>query len=181
VAIATIPVLRAMGINDITLLGRYEPKLAVARAMGAARTIKATKNRAGINELTEADWTANGTATGVFDLAISCVGGAAEPLVDLVPRMERNGRIVHLGVTHGLQSVDLSQVFHKELRIIGSNCYSYRGQQKESALALELMRRRPEVFRRLFTHRVPLEKINEGLEMMLYSERDRVVKILVEP
>jgi threonine dehydrogenase-like Zn-dependent dehydrogenase len=52
--------------------------------------------------------------------------------------------------------------FMKEPKIVGSNCYGRAGRQSDYELGIEIMRRRPEEFRRLITHRFALTDAAEA-------------------
>jgi NADPH:quinone reductase-like Zn-dependent oxidoreductase len=123
----------------------------------------------------EEDWVQavlEGTGGRGVDLVQDNVGAKTWPSALRV--LAGNGRLVSTGSHSGAEvTFDLSRIYHRQLRIIGSNGGTYQ----ELATVLDLMekgRLKPIVDKVL-----PLEKIHEGHRLL--EEYDHFGKIVIEP
>jgi 2-desacetyl-2-hydroxyethyl bacteriochlorophyllide A dehydrogenase len=171
VGLTAVAAARAMGASFIASTARYPQQREMAAAMGADLVVEGTNE--GIAAATKA-------AGGGFDVVVETVGGHAETLGQALQAVAINGRISVLGAFSQPVSIHPIMLFVKEPTIVGSNCYGRGGRQSDYELAIEIMRRRPEEFRRLITHRYGLDEIATA-----YATADDkssgAIKVMVSP
>lgn len=162
-----IQIARLSGAATIIAVDVRPAALERAAAVGADATVNASEERASrrIREL-----------TGGVDLAIECVG-RAESIGEAVTSLRRGGRAVVVGMGPEAIALPPPNIFTwSEYALIGSFGSSARTVERLLAMAatgrLDLSRS--------VTHRLPLDEVNHGLELLRSPESD-VVRIVVEP
>jgi NADPH:quinone reductase-like Zn-dependent oxidoreductase len=105
------------------------------------------------------------------DLVQDNVGAATWPLA--LKALARNGRLVPCGSHSGVSfPLDITQIYHKQLRILGSNGGTFHDLQRVLAL-VESGHVRPVV-----DHVLPLEQIREGHRLL--EEGQHFGKVVIE-
>lgn len=138
----------------ITVIGRHEEKLSLARAYGA--------DHIHLGDL-PTEW------VGRFDLAIEASGspsGLASSLNLVMP----GGTVVLKSTHHDLTPLDTSQVVVNELNIVGSRCGRF-------ANALDFIAGGEVNLTQLITHRFPLE---DGVFAFEQAELQNVMKVILQ-
>jgi threonine dehydrogenase-like Zn-dependent dehydrogenase len=138
---------------SVTLIGKHENKLAIAR-------------RRGIETLMLADADAMSRAVDVVVEASGAESGFALALNLLRPR----GTLVLKSTFQGRTSIDAAHIVVQEIRVIGSRCGRF-------APALDLLKNKQVDVESMITDRFPLSK---GVEAMQRATERGVLKVLLE-
>lgn len=153
---------RVHGAAEITAVDLTDETLAVARAMGAHRTI---------NVATDPDWVARHSPNkGTFDVMLECSGNERALRAGLEV-MRPRGVVVQLGLG-GDVSLPQNLVVAKELSVCGSFRF-----HAEFALAVRLINEGRVDMRPMITGAYPLAQAREAFE--LASDRRRAMKVLL--
>ena len=154
---------RVHGAAEIVAVDVTDETLAVARAMGADRTV---------NVASEPDWTQRYSADkGTFDVMIECSGNerALRAGLDV---MRPRGVVVQLGLG-GDVNIPQNLIVAKELSLCGSFRF-----HAEFALAVRLINEGRVDLRPMVTRTYPLEQAREAFA--LASDRRRAMKVLID-
>ena len=95
--------------------------------------------------------------------------GASAALNNAVKSLLPNGRLVLMGNPFGDMNIErgvYSEILRREITMLGTWNSSYNDRVNDWTAVAEEMRRGSMQFESLITHRFPLEKCNEALEMM---------------
>jgi threonine dehydrogenase-like Zn-dependent dehydrogenase len=114
------------------------------------------------------------------DTVIETVGGTADTLNDAIHYARRGGSIAVLGIFAGATAISALALVVKEVRLIGSMTYGRSGTRADFDIALDLLARAPERYRRLLTHRFHLKDIAAAFETA-GDKRSGCIKVAVEP
>ncbi len=110
------------------------------------------------------------------DLAIDCASGDGSSTSQAIDATRSAGRVVVTGIPSGNRvSLDFHTMRRKELVL-----YHVRRSNHESEAALDLLRRMPERFAPLITHRVPLDSVERAFTMLVRHE-EPAGKVVVQP
>jgi alcohol dehydrogenase len=159
----------AAGAGTIVAVDTTERKLDFARELGADETVL----WAGSPEDTaEAVRTASG---GGVDYAIEATGRPEAMLAAFLSTRAR-GAAVLIGIPRpdAVLPLPALSIPRMERRVLGS-IYGSTYPERDFALTLELYRRGRLPLDRLITHRVPLEQVQDGLDLLLAGEAIRAV------
>ena len=154
---------RVHGAAEIVAVDVTDETLAVAKAMGADRTV---------NVASESDWTQRYSADkGTFDVMIECSGNerALRAGLDV---MRPRGVVVQLGLG-GDVNIPQNLIVAKELSLCGSFRF-----HAEFALAVRLINEGRVDLRPMVTRTYPLEQAREAFE--LAGDRRRAMKVLID-
>ena len=154
---------RVHGAAEVVATDVVDEPLAVARALGADRTI---------NVVTDGGWVARHAADkGTFDVLLECSGNA-RALRDGLDVVRPRAVVVQLGLG-GDVALPQNVVVAKELDIRGSFRF-----HAEFALAVELINARRVDLAPLVTHRFPVQRAREAFERA--GDRRRAMKVLLD-
>ncbi|MFH0130195.1 L-idonate 5-dehydrogenase [Variovorax sp. VaC1] len=163
IGVLAIAAARAHGAAEITATDVVDEPLAIARAMGADRTINAAQDKG---------WVARHSADkGTFDVMLECSGNE-RALRDGLEVMRPRGVVVQLGLG-GDVSIPQNMVVSKELSICGSFRF-----HAEFALAVRLINEGRVDLSPVVTHTFPMLKAREAFE--LASDRKQAMKVLID-
>ncbi|HEY0101463.1 MAG TPA: alcohol dehydrogenase catalytic domain-containing protein [Pyrinomonadaceae bacterium] len=141
---------------SVTLLGRHEKKLDIARARGVETALV---------EASGDDLTAQ-----AFDVVVEASGAASGFALAL--RLTRpRGALVLKSTFHGATEIDAARIVVEEISIVGSRCGRF-------APALELLRRDAVDVASLITEEFALA---DGLRAMQRATENGVLKVLLKP
>jgi L-iditol 2-dehydrogenase len=168
IALLFLQVARLQGACRILLAGRHAARLAVARELGASRTVDSNGEAlyAAVSEFT------SGT---LADAVVECAG--TEEAWSTAAKLSATGGEVLLfaGRPAGEQATfDAYRIHYEEIDIKGAFHYG----SKDVRDALGMLARRDVRIAPLVTHRRPLARFSEALDLAL--ER-RALKVAVEP
>jgi L-idonate 5-dehydrogenase len=154
---------RVHGAAEVVVTDVVDEPLAVARALGAQRTINVAR---------ETGWVpAFAADKGTFDVLLECSGNE-RALRDGLEVLRPRGVVVQLGLG-GDVALPQNLVVAKELEIRGSFRF-----HAEFALALRLINEGRVDLGPLITHRLPVEQARDAFE--LASDRRRAMKVLID-
>jgi threonine dehydrogenase-like Zn-dependent dehydrogenase len=139
IGLLCIAAAQAAGATDVQCAARHEFQRERAAALGATT-------------LDDDD----------FDVVVDTVGGHSDALRESMARARPGGTVVVLGIYDDLVAVSAYDLSLKELRIVGSNCYSHVGGHQDFAAALDLLVDRRDDLRPLVTHEFALEHVNDA-------------------
>lgn len=156
--LACVVAARAAGAGQVIVTGlaQDEPKLEVARAFGADRTVVVERESAlqVVRELTDG---------AMADVVVEVTSGATEPVVEALDLAAYGGRVVLAGMKYAkVDGFDANKVMMKELVLLGALAVDHPSY--EAAIRLIESRRLP--LELMHTHTLPL------------AEADRAVRIL---
>jgi threonine dehydrogenase-like Zn-dependent dehydrogenase len=140
----------------ITVFGRHEDKLDLARGFGAHRV------HLGNGDLA-AEW------LGRFDIAIEA-SGSSSGLANALKLVKPRGTVVLKSTHHDLTPLDTSQVVVNELNIVGSRCGRF-------APALDLIASGEVDLISLISRRLPLE---DGIFALEQAKLPNVMKVILQ-
>jgi L-iditol 2-dehydrogenase len=168
VGLTTVQVCKALGANQVILVGTRPARLELGRRLGADHVINAreTDPVAGVLGLT------GGAGA---DMAIECSGDAGTPQ-QCAEVTKRGGRIVIVAFYPGTVTLDLNTVVRKDISIHTSRGEGGNNVKRAVALAAQGKLRGAE----MVTHRFPLEDIGTAFRTL----RDRAgdpVKVVILP
>lgn len=147
---------KAQTAASVTLIGKHENKLGIARARGVETAL--------VEEL-RSDLPAQ-----TFDVVVEASGAASGFALAL--RLTRpRGTLVLKSTFHGATGIDAARIVVEEISIVGSRCGRF-------APALELLRRDAVDVASLITDEFPL---TDGLRAMQRARESGVLKVLLKP
>jgi len=163
IGVLAIAAARAHGAAEITATDVVDEPLAIARAMGADRTINVAQDKT---------WVSRHSADkGTFDVMLECSGNE-RALRDGLEVMRPRGVVVQLGLG-GDVSIPQNMVVSKELSICGSFRF-----HAEFALAVRLINEGRVDLSPVVTHTFPMLQAREAFE--LASDRKQAMKVLID-
>ena len=182
--------LRGLGSRArVVMVARHGFQRDLAQAGGADEVLMSPDRRrlgeavgARLLPTTLGGGTLEGGATHCFD----CVG-STRSMQDGLLGLRARGTYVLVATLGKISGVDLSSVWHRELRIKGANCYGKGvfngGTVSTYDLALDLLANRlgPERLDGLLTHVFPLERWREAFATAFDKRNTSSVKVAVSP
>lgn len=162
---------RAMGASDVFVTARYPHQAEAARALGADLVVDANDNA--VPELQAA------FGDRPPEVAVETVGGHGDTLDQAIALVRPGGRVSILGVFTGPVSVNATLAVLKEVTLLGGITYGRPGSRSDFEVAIEIAAGQPEELRRLITHRIPLDDIQQGLAIAA-DKSQRSIKVTVE-
>jgi L-iditol 2-dehydrogenase len=168
IALLFLQVARLNGAGRILIAGRHAQRLAVARELGAAVTVDSSSDdlRGAVADFT------NGTFA---DVVVECAGSADAWSMAATLAGTAAEVLLFAGRPAGeMATFDAYRIHYEEIDIKGAFHYG----SKDVREALNLLTRRDVQIAPLVTHRRPLARFHEALDLAL--ER-RALKVAVEP
>lgn len=165
IGLICIAVLRTMGIENITAIDGNAQRLEFAKKMGADKTVNFTEFK-GIEALTEGVKDSFGGH--LADFAFQCTGS---PLAhsNIYKFIRNGGGLCELGFFINGGDATINPHFDlcsKEITLVGSWVYTLR----DYATTFDFLKRANAIglpIKELITHKFPLDKMNEALEVNL--------------
>lgn len=149
IGLMAIAAAKAMGATYVGATARHPHQKEMALALGADDVFG--DDPSSVGQLAKASRGA--------DIVVETVGGHASTLADALTIVGPGGHISVLGAFTQPVQIHPIMLFLKEPRIVGSNCYGRMGRLADYEVAIEIMRRNAESFRRCITHRFPLADV----------------------
>ncbi len=173
IGLSVMQVAKTCGARTIVVC-RSESSQERARKAGADETV----NSSGV-DVDEAvkDYT---YGAGV-DIVYEAVGGTASTIEQAIRIVSKGGRIGVVGCFRGATSIDLFTLMIKEVDLMPVWSYSTYGFRREFDVALDLLSLGLVSADVLITHRVSLDNIDKGFELMDKGSKSGVGKVLVIP
>jgi threonine dehydrogenase-like Zn-dependent dehydrogenase len=177
----TIAALRHFGIGgQVVAVAKHAGQRRLARELGADVVIEPSEIRRGVRRLTGSMALGGGDIvrlTGGADAVFDCVGSAVS-ITDAFDVTRPRGLIALVGMP-GVVEIDLTALWHKELRLAGTYAYGTEGaaesRQRTFDLAFELVRAAE--LGRLVTASYPLARYTDAVSHAAAAGRRGAVKI----
>ena len=119
-----------------------------------------------------------------FDCVIETVGRNQSDTLNLaINSVKKNGCIIVAGVygNNPINSVLLRELFYKQVTLRGSNSYSYWNKEDEFRIAIKLLENNKlENLNKLISHKLPLEKFEEGIALMKNKNKN-TIRVVFNP
>ncbi len=148
---------REAGASEILVTARRPHQRDAARACGAHRVLAPDDLGAALADPSEEG----------FDVVLDTVGDdPGTSLADAFAGVRPGGAVVVLGIYAEKPPIDALRLMMHEIRLVGSLCYGRVGGRADFEVALDILARRGDALRKtLVTHRVPLERLGDGLRL----------------
>jgi threonine dehydrogenase-like Zn-dependent dehydrogenase len=160
---------RALGANR-ALCPRDEPLIDLAIRLTGAPRLKPVLGR---------DFLAGG-----FDRVFDCVGSAAS-LADAFAVIRPGGTIVMVGASGVMPKLDLSFLWSKEIRLVGTLGYGFeeqRGSRRRTFdIALDVLAAPARPVEDLVTHRFSFDRVRDALRANLFRHKSGAMKTILHP
>ena len=122
---------------------------------------------------------------GGYDLVIDCVG-LPSTLDDALRATRPRGTLVIAGCQGVVHKVDLTFVWSRELRVVGTLAYGWcndlEGKRRRTFdVTIDLVGSDLDRLRPLLTHTIPLERYGEAIELSLDRRESQSVKVAIRP
>lgn len=175
----------------VTALSLEDYQLALAERLGAHHTLRpegredvlvrlaAETGSALLKPVLGRPWLAGG-----YDLVVDCVG-SARSVDDALRATRPGGTVLLVGCAGEIPRLDLSFVWAKELRLVGTLAYGHAtlpgadAARRSFDITLELLQGTARPVEALVTHRLPLEAYGQALELSLDRRAHRSVKAVL--
>jgi threonine dehydrogenase-like Zn-dependent dehydrogenase len=173
IGLSVMQVARACGARTI-VIDLLQSSLELARKAGASEIIDAST--VDVEEAIKAHTSGAGA-----DIVYEAVGGRASTIEQAIRIVSRGGRIGVIGSFTGVTSFNFFDLLVKEVDLVPIWSYSTCGFRSEFDVALDLLSRGLVCANVLITHRVSLDNINQGFELMERKCESGAGKVLVIP
>ncbi len=168
VGLCVLSLAKNMGAYRVVVVGRGH-RLKTAGELGADVLVDFEKGDvpARIRELTDGKGA---------DEVIECSGAPTGPRL-AIDCTRKGGTVGLIGQYHESKAepMSLAKIVNEQIRIIGS-----KANPNVAAKVLRLLDKGVVDWKRLITHRFPMERYNEGIDLFV-NRRDNVVKVVIEP
>jgi 2-desacetyl-2-hydroxyethyl bacteriochlorophyllide A dehydrogenase len=141
--------------HDVDLEARHPHQVAAAERLGAGRP------------------------SGEYDVVVEAAGSESG-LARCADLARPGGRVVLLGVYHGLAPVPGAMTLVKELTWIGAMAYEQHGDAREVDEVAAMLAGTPEIARTVITHRFPLDDAAEAFRVAA-DRASGAIKVVLEP
>jgi L-iditol 2-dehydrogenase len=121
---------------------------------------------------------------GGFDRVFDCVGSAAS-LADAFAVTRPGGTIVMVGAAGVMPKIDLSFLWSKEIRLIGTLAYGFEERdgtrRRTFDIALDVLASADRPIEQLVTHRFAFERVRDALRANLFRGKSGALKTVLHP
>lgn len=121
---------------------------------------------------------------GGFDRVFDCVGSPTS-LSDAFAVTRPGGTIVMVGAAGIMPKLDLSFLWSKEIRLVGTLGYGFEDRdgtrRRTFAIALDLLASVDRPIEDLVTHRFAFERVRDALRANLFREKSGAIKTVLHP
>ena len=172
-ALILLQLARTMTAGPIVVFGKYDYLLKLALALGASQAIISSTKQSRSTIFADS-----------FDVVIEAVGGRQSmTLQSCIELVAPGGTIAVLGVFDFgfLGAIPLRRAFCKEIKIFGVNSYSVWEGVREFDKALRLLSAGSVDVEQLISHRLPLARFQEALDIVKKKQETGVIKVVIEP
>ncbi len=163
IGVMAAAICRHAGARNVVVTDMNEYRLDLARKMGATRVVNVAKQKLPdvMHEL--------GMKEG-FDVGLE-MSGVESAFRDMLAAMNHGGRIALLGIPPGPMAIDWNQVIFKGLVLKGI----YGREMFETWYKMTAMVQSGLDIRPVITHRLPVDRFQEGFDIMLSGQCGKVV------
>lgn len=171
IGLLSVAAARGAGAAEVWITARHPQQRSAAEALGATRVFMG-EDAAGV--------LADVARQQPVDAIIETVGGTADTINQALTLVRPGGWVAVLGVFTGRPALNALLLLVKEIRLVGSLTYGRPGPRADFDVALQLLAEQPERFRRLITHRFPLDQITRAFETAA-DKRSGAIKVAIQP
>ena len=168
VGLTTVQVLKALGANQVILVGTRPSRLELGRRLGADHVVNARET----DPVQEVLGLTGGLGA---DMTIECSGGLDAPQ-QCAQATKRGGKIVIVAFYPSMITIDLSAIVRNDISIHTSRGEGGNNVKRAVALAAQGKIRGAE----MVTHHFPLTDIAEALRVVAERDGDPV-KVVIQP
>ncbi|MBS7622596.1 zinc-binding dehydrogenase [Candidatus Bathyarchaeota archaeon] len=162
VGLCTLQIAKLSGATVIAVDIR-DDKLRLAESLGADYTVNSAKK----DLVTEVKELTNGRGVDfVYELV-----GQGKTMRDSMSILARGGKLVFIGYSEDNLTLDPRRTIREELQVVGSRASS----KFETMEVVRLVSEGKFKLEPLISHRIPLEKVNDGLDLVRRGEAIRAV------
>jgi len=170
VGLMVLQAAKAFGAGEIIITDVLNPRLELARELGAEYTIN-------VKDTDPIKWIHDTFGKDGIDEVFECVGGGQSVTVNQAIQLARKGtRIILVGVFEGKLPVELGLAQDRELELIGSLMYK----SNDFSEAIDLIHEGKINARRLISRIFPLKKAEEAIRLM-EKEKGKIIRIILIP
>ncbi len=166
IGLYALQAIKARGAHTVILIGRSRDRLSVAADLGADY-VWSTQDGDPAEAVSR--WTGGRMASVVFEAT-----GNAGALPDVFACAAPAARVVLAGIFHDPSTITPAAIVRRELQVIGSFCYTWEDFEE----SLWLLARGQITTRRIVTHILPLDQMDQALQLI--RER-RAIKVILQP
>ncbi len=188
VGLNTLQVVKAVEPDaKVTVIARYASQEEMAKKLGADKVIRGGDLYKAVAEDTDGNlfdgMLGSRMILGGYDIIHDSVG-SGKTFQDALRWVRGKGAIVFSGVELASSNIDITPIWHQEIRITGINCH---GQERFDAVsrtsfewAIDLIRDGKIQIAPLITQRFPISDIRRAVEAMTNKDREPTFKIILE-
>jgi L-iditol 2-dehydrogenase len=173
VGLEMIQVLRVRGITNIIGVAKYDYQAAVARRLGAKRTIVLKEGVDPANAVLKL------TGGKGVDQLYEWVGGNTDAVAQGLAMCAKGGKLIMIGGASRPRPIDLQQMILQETSIPPCKAYSRIGVVREYQIALDLLITGLVDHKSLFTHSYRIDEYRRAFETALSKEQEEVIKVVL--
>jgi len=188
VGLNTLQVVKAIEPEArVTVIARYAAQEGMAKKLGADKVIRGGDLYEAVVEDTGGrlfkGMLGSRMILGGYDIIHDSVG-SGKTFEDALRWVKSKGAIVFSGVELDSPKIDITPIWHQEIRITGINCH---GQEHYDAVsrtsfewAIDLIRDGRVQVEPLISHRFPIAEIRRAVEIMTHKDREPTFKVVLE-
>jgi threonine dehydrogenase-like Zn-dependent dehydrogenase len=171
--------------SDVTVLARHDHQADAARAAGARRVVRPNPDGSHLVELAEicgAQLSGRGRGQmlmGGFPYVVEAVGAAAS-VTESLRIVDNRGTVLLLGAA-GVSEVDLTQVWFKEVALVGAWGHCTDGSSHSIDRALDVLAAGALPFAAVLTHEFPLTELRAAVGTALDRKDTGAIKVTLRP
>ena len=170
IGLCALQALRAIGVRDLIAVAKHPFQAEAARALGAGAVVCLAETPDAVAEVRR--------LLGAADQVYECVGGAADTVQQGLELCRRGGKVIVEGFFTATRPVNLEKLFLDELSIVAADGYSTWGNQREFAIALDLVANRQVDLSSLITHTCRREDWHQALAVAFDRGASRALKVV---
>ena len=157
IGLSCVVAARALGASQVTSAARHPHQAETARQLGAIPVAPEDLEKAVLDA----------TAGEGSDIVIETVGGPGQAVGQALGVVRSGGTVVLAGGFTRPTSVHLARVVNREIRLVGSNCYSRDHTPTDFEMAIRIATSGSYPLERIVTHRFPLGEIADAFAAAL--------------
>ena len=188
VGLNTVQVVKAFEPEaSVTVIARYDEQEKMAKELGADEVIRGGDLYKAVADETDGrlfdGMLGSRMILGGYDIIHDSVG-SGKTFQDALRWVKGQGAIVFSGVELASSKIDITPIWHQEIRITGINCHGQEhfGSTSRTSFewAVDLIQQDKVQIAPLISHRFPLRDIRRAIEVMTHKDREPTFKIVLE-
>jgi threonine dehydrogenase-like Zn-dependent dehydrogenase len=171
----------------VTVLARYEAQEEMALRLGADKVIRGGDAYKAVAEDTGGrlfeGMLGSRMILGGYDIIHDSVG-VGKTFQDALRWVKGQGAVIFSGVELTPPRIDITPIWHQEIRITGINCHGRdhfdQASRTSFEWAIELIQTGKVQTAPLISHRFPIREIRRAIDVMTHKDREPTYKIVLE-